>query len=170
MVFISPIVDIALVCVVMVCISQTLQRKLVDRKKLKRDQQELKEKQKRVKELMQKEDPESKKELEKLQTEMLELMASTMKASTKPMFVSLPLFFVVYGLLAMVYSGSLIELPFPVLVLHRSAEFFNFPSIPDITSQISWLWWYVYCSVTTSIIISLALKAYEKSKENQIKK
>jgi uncharacterized membrane protein (DUF106 family) len=147
--------EIAVVSIVMVSISQFLQRTLVDRKAMKENQEKMKEKQRRLKELVGKEDKKSKGEAEKLQKEMLELMGASMQGTMKHMLFTLPIFLGVFWFLSMTYSGVVIELPLAVPVIHRNLSF-------EITAGISWLWWYIYSSFIMSIVLNIGLKAAGK--------
>ena len=155
MIFGNPVLEIIGISFVMVCISQFVQRKLVDRKKMKSNQALMKEKQKRIKELMQKDDQKSKAEVERLQKEMLGLMNQTMQGTMKHMLFTFPVFIVVFWVLSIVYSGILIQLPFAVPVVHRNFSF-------EITAGISWLWWYIYTSFAFSILFSIVFKALKR--------
>lgn len=151
----NAMLEIALVSTAMVAISQILQRKLMDKKGMKEGQAKIKEKQKRMKELLGKEDHKSKEESERLQGEMLEIMNKTMQGTMKHMLVSFPIFILVYWALGAAYSGTLIDLPVAVPVIHRNFSF-------EITSGISWLWWYIYTSFSISIAFSIVLKIIKK--------
>lgn len=155
MFFGNPMVEIALVSLVMSIVSNAMQMKFGNKKAMKENQNKMKEKQKRIRELAGKNDHESKKEADALQKEMLELMNASMQGSMKYMLFSFPVFIVVFWLLSMGYSGMLIQLPIGLPVIHRNWAF-------EITSSISWLWWYIYCSFISSIIISIVLKAIKK--------
>ena len=154
----DPMIDIALATIAIALISRALQSKFVDRKKMKQQQADMKEKQKKVKELMQKTDQKSRLEMEKLQKEMLESMSESMQGSMRYMMISLPLFLGFFWVLGTAYEGALISLPFAVPIIHRNMSF-------EITASISWLWWYIYSMFAISIMINLALKAWDKSKE-----
>lgn len=154
----NPMLEIALVSVVMVGVSQILQRKLMDKKGMKEGQERIKEKQKRIKELLGKEDLKSKEEVERLQKEMMEIMQKTMKGTMKHMLVSFPIFILVYWGLGATYSGMLIDLPTAVPVIHRNFSF-------EITSSISWLWWYIYTSFSLSIAFNIVLKIVKKVRQ-----
>ena len=156
----NVMLEIALVSVVMVSISQILQRKFIDRKAMKESQQKIKDKQKKIKELMGKEDKQSREQMERLQQEMMELMTSSMQGTMKHMVVSFPIFIAIFWLLSISYSGNVINMPTAVPVIHRDFSF-------EITSRISWLWWYIYSSLMLSIVFQIGLKIWKKSKENK---
>ncbi|MAG21981.1 MAG: hypothetical protein CL943_01570 [Candidatus Diapherotrites archaeon] len=155
MVFGNVMLEIALVSLVMSGISQILQRKLMDKKGMKASQEKMKEQQKRIKELVGREDQQSKAEAERLQKEMLELMSKSMQGTMKHMVVSMPIFLGVFWGLGYLYSGALIQLPMAVPVLHRDLSF-------EITSAISWLWWYIYTSFSIGIVLNMVLKVLGK--------
>ncbi|MDD5148295.1 MAG: EMC3/TMCO1 family protein [Candidatus ainarchaeum sp.] len=160
MVLISPVVDIAIVSFVMAIVSQILQRKFLDRKKMKESQEQIKQMQKRLNELLKKQDEQSKKEAMRLQNEMLQTMNAQMKGSMKHMLISLPIFWIVFAIVGALYLGVMITAPVALPVIHRNFSF-------EITQTISWLWWYIYCSIIFSIIISIVLKAADLAKAKQ---
>ncbi len=151
----NAILEIALVSIVMVTISQLLQRKFVDRKTMRENQEKMKENQKRLKELVGREDGKSKAEAERLQKEILELMSASMSGTMKHMVFSFPIFIAVFWLLSITYSGTVIQLPLSVPVIHRNLSF-------EITSSISWLWWYIYSSFIIGIVLNIVLKVIRK--------
>lgn len=160
---ITPIVDIALISFAMAIVSQILQRKLVDRKKMKQTQEQMKAMQKQLQELAKQDNEKAKLESARIQNEMLKLMNESMKGSMKHMVVSLPIFFIVFAFLAGFYAGQLIQAPFPLPVVHRNFSF-------EITQTISWLWWYIYCSLAFSIIFSIILKIADSAKRKKEEK
>jgi len=160
---ISPIVDIAIISFAMALISQILQRKLVNMKKMKASQAQMKEMQKKLNELLKKEDEQSKKEAARLQNEMLKAMNETMKGSMKHMLISLPIFWGIFAVAGAVYLGATINTPIALPVLHRDFSF-------EITPKVSWLWWYIYCSVGFSIVFSIILKIVDKIRNPPEKK
>jgi len=164
---INPVVDIALAALIWVVVSQLLRRKLVDTKKLKREQARMKELQKQVQGLLKQNDEKSRQKADELQKEMLELMNRTMGGSMKPLLVTLPIIFVVYWVLGNMFSGIPIEIPFAVPVVHRMAEFPFFGNF-EITSTLSWLWWFIYCSILIGIVFNVAIKIIEKTREKTL--
>lgn len=151
----NAMIEIAIVSVIMVSVSQILQRKFVDRKAMKESQEKMKAHQKQLKELMGKEDNKSKAEADRLQKEMLESMSASMQGTMKHMLFSFPIFIAVFWLLGQAYAGTVINLPVAVPVLHRDWSF-------EITSGISWLWWYIYSSFILSIVLNIVLKVAKK--------
>lgn len=163
---ITPVIGIVLVSFGMVLISQGLQRKLVDRKKLKRDQARMKDLQKQLKELLKENDEQSKKKADEMQKEMLGLMNSTMMGSFKPMMITMPIFLGIYWVLGSFYSGGLVELPIPLPVFHLMPEFPWIQSF-EITDAISWRWWYIYSALISGLVINIILKMIDKKKDAQ---
>lgn len=151
----NAMLEIALVSLAMVIVSQFLQRKFIDRKAVKASQDKIKEKQKRLKELLAKGDSKSKAEAEKLQNEMLQMLNDNMQGTMKHMLVSFPIFIAVFWFLGITYAGIAVQLPIAVPVMHRNFSI-------EITSSISWLWWYIYSSLIFGIIFSGGLKAAGK--------
>jgi uncharacterized membrane protein (DUF106 family) len=160
MAFFNATIEIALVSVVITIISRLLQEKLVDKKKQKEHQTIMQNNQKKINELMKKKDEASKKEMEKLQEEALESMNIIMQGNTKYMLFSMPLFLVFFAILGALYSNTTIHLPIPLPVIHRDWSF-------EITSTISWLWWYIYTSMAAGIIINAITSALEKKGEKK---
>jgi uncharacterized membrane protein (DUF106 family) len=150
--FAGAMLEITVVSLGMVVISQILQRKLVDKGAMKANQDKIKEKQRRLKELVGKEDSKSKGEAEKLQREMMELLGQSMQGTLKHMLVSFPIFILIFWLLGQAYGGTVIHLPLSLPVIHRNFSF-------EITRTVSWLWWYIYSSLGISVALSLGLKA-----------
>lgn len=152
--------EIALVSLVMVAVSQILQKRFIDKKAMKESQQKIKDNQKKIKELMGKEDKQSKEQAERLQQEMMGLMTQSMQGTMKHMVVSFPIFMVIFWLLSISYGSNVINLPTAVPVFHRDFSF-------EITSRISWLWWYIYSSLIISIVFNIGLKIWKKTKKKE---
>ncbi|MDD5163547.1 MAG: EMC3/TMCO1 family protein [Candidatus ainarchaeum sp.] len=157
MVLISPIVDIAIISFFMAIVSQILQRKLIDRKKMKESQEKMKQMQKQMNELLKRGDEKSKLESSRIQNEMLQLMNAQMKGSMKHMLVSLPIFWIVFAAIGAFYIGVQITSPLPLPIIHRNFAF-------EITPNVSWLWWYIYCSLAFSVVLSIILNILDKMK------
>ena len=151
----NVMLEIALVSLVMVGVSQVMQRKFIDKKMMKENQDKMKEHQGKIKELAGKEDGKSKAEAERRQQEMLELMNKTMSGTMKHMLFSFPVFIGVFWGLSYLFSGVLIEMPFAVPIIHRNFSF-------EITTTISWLWWYIYSSFAISMALNVLLKVLER--------
>ena len=138
----SPPVDISLISIFLVTASQIMQRTVVDKREMKRQQDQMKENQKKMKELMSKQDQKSKNQLEALEKEMLDSMNSVMKGSMRLMLYSLvvfiPAFFFMggfdFGVISFggVYSQATIELPVPL-------PWFGSESIIQFYNETNWL-------------------------------
>lgn len=118
------------------------------------------ENQKKMNELLKRSDEASKKEMERLQAESLESMNVMMQGNMKYMLFSMPVFLVFFAVLGSLYGSFIVNLPFPVPLVHRNFSF-------EITSRISWLWWYIYCGLIASIVINLITSALEKRGEKK---
>jgi len=151
MAFINPMIDIALIGIVFSIISFILQRKLIDRKKMKANQEKMNENQKKISELSKKNDNASKKEAERLQQEMLSDMGKTMNASMKHMVVLLVIAMPILWFMQYAYAKDIIQLPF------------EFPFIGLTTT---WVIWYILVSITTSIVLTIIDKLYLEKKMN----
>jgi len=158
MVFDNPLTGIPVIAVGIALVSQFLQRKLDDRKKMKENQAAIKEKQKTMKELLAKGDDASKKQADALQLEMLQMMNESMQGTMKYMLFSFPLFIGIWWVLGFIYFEQIITLPVALPIMHRDLSF-------EITNEISWIWWYIYSMLAISLIINLVLKAIDKRKE-----
>jgi len=154
----NAMLEIALVSLGVVALSQLLQWKFLDKKGMKEMQGKIKENQKKLKELMGKEDSKSKQEAERLQKEMLELMGKNMQSTMRHMIITFPIFIAVYWALGQAYGHSLLQLPFELPVVHRNFTF-------EITSGVSWLWWYIYTSLVFSIGFGIVKKVFGRKKE-----
>jgi len=153
MVFGFPVsIEIFAFSALLAVVSKVLQFTLMDRKAFLASQKQMKEQQKKMQELASKEDAESKKELESLQTQMLENFNKSIQMMGKMMVVSLVVFGPALYFLQAWFGGSLVQLPFPLPIVHRDLSF-------EITSTISWFWTYIYSSLVSSLIIGAILKA-----------
>ena len=159
----NPTIDIALVSVAGVCISQFLQHKMTDRKKMKEQQKKIGETQKKMNELMKKTDQKSQDELKRMQDDMMKTMNEMMGKNMKFMVVSMVIFLPLYYFLGAVYEKEIVNLPFPIPWLGGS----NFIML---YTQTSWIGWYIFCSLVMSLLFSAALNFYDKSKESKVVK
>ncbi len=158
MVFFNEMAEIALFSIGISAVSRFIQEKLVDKKTQKLHQGKMKENQKKINELMKRNDDGAKKEMEKLQAEALESMNVIMQGNMKYMIFTMPLFLVFFAVLGSMYGGTIINLPFPLPVIHRNFSF-------EITSKISWLWWYIYTGIIAGILINMITSALEGAKK-----
>lgn len=90
-------IELAVIAVVYVLFSMFLQRKIVDMKRMRKVQELIKTKSKELNDMAK--NQASKETLEAKQKEVTELLGQSMKSSFKPLFVVLPIFFVLYYLL-----------------------------------------------------------------------
>ncbi|MDD3159705.1 MAG: EMC3/TMCO1 family protein, partial [Candidatus ainarchaeum sp.] len=101
-----PAVIIFVTALIVVSISKFLQNKFIDQNKLKSLQSEVKEKNKIYQEAAKSKDV---KRLEKAQQDLLDvqsrLMQEMMPGQTKLMFISLPIFLVIFYILGNFYEG-----------------------------------------------------------------
>ncbi len=165
MVLITPVIDIALIALLVAVISRTLQWKMIGRDKMKQQQQSMKEKQKRLKELMKKEREtgdektrkEIKKEIDELNQIMLEEMSEMMKGNMRFMLVSFIVIIPIFFLGVSGYSGE----TFPI------GSF----TVPVINWYVPpYIVWYIICSIAISIVFSIIFKIYDKTKEKKKEK
>jgi len=112
--FVEPAAGIAVVTVLLAAFSKILQRKMINKEKMKAQQEEMKVIQKKWKELL-KEADKNKKEIDELQTKMLSGQTQMMNSTMKMSLFTLPAFFVAMWLLAQWYGKQLIVSPMPVI-------------------------------------------------------
>jgi len=168
MVFVNPIIELALVSIAMSFVTQIIQRKFGNRDQMKEHQEKMKTTQKRVKELMTKEDEKSKQERESLEKEMLDSMNTVMKASMKTMVVSMAIVIPVFFLMGAVYEEEIIDLPLPVPWIGTQADLLNPFSWFELYEQTNWIGWYILVSLLFSLLIlSPLIKVYEKMKKRE---
>jgi uncharacterized membrane protein (DUF106 family) len=159
----EPAVSIALTTVALVIISKILQWKFLDKEKMNSQRQMIKDKQNKVKELL-KEGDHKKNEVDKLQTEILELTMEMMQASNKMMFVSLPIFLLVFFVLGFVYGDQLLVslLPLP------KTNWWNIIPIPNLFEwrlEAGYRTIYIYYYLYISIVVGIFTKIYEQIKK-----
>jgi len=162
MLFGNPIVEIVVMCLALAIFSQLVSRRFRAKSGFKEQQELMKKKQKEMKELMKK-DPSNTKEIEKLQKETMALMQTMMSGSYKQMFVTLPVFLVVYWLLGFFYGGQLLISPiaFPKL---------SMPDFGMLTLEMGYQRFYFFIYLILTIIIAVVLKYIDKAKlKNQNK-
>ncbi len=152
---ISAQVDIALIAIALAIVSQMMQRKLVDKKGMKRKQEEMKKKQEMVKELMKRTDEKSKSELQALEQEMMESMSTMMKGSMKLMVFSMILFIPTLWFLSASYEGIAVDLPIPI-------PWFGGDRFIMLYNRTNWIGWYVLCSLCFNLGLNAIINLYEK--------
>ncbi|MBU2100939.1 DUF106 domain-containing protein [Candidatus Micrarchaeota archaeon] len=148
MVVFSPVIDVALLAVVVGIISQILQRKLMDKKGQKQKQDAMKEKQKKLKELMKQNDEKSRKEAEKINMELMSDMKEMFKGMQKFMLASFVFILPIFYLGVSTYKEEVF------VVFGWTVPEFIFP--PYIV-------WYFICSIVFSLIFNAGMKVIEKS-------
>ncbi|MCX6798736.1 MAG: EMC3/TMCO1 family protein [Candidatus Diapherotrites archaeon] len=157
--FISPAIDIVLISAVLVAASRLLERRFVDKKKMKESQQRMKEKQKQIKDLMQRSDEKSKQDATRMQQEMLQEMSENMQGSLNYMMVSLPVFLVAFFFLGQLYGGKIFEAPFPLPQFHGFSIINPFSWVPvGIGTETGYLRWYFISYLIISILLGIAMK------------
>ena len=156
----APAVVIFIMTVVLAFTSRMLQRKLVDRKKMKENQRKAKENMKLIKQYM-KEGESKKKELDALQKENLDLQMDMMKGSNKVMLVSLPIFLVFLWALSSVYGGVVFE---SLFALPKFAGYFpvNLFAAEGWTITTGYIKAYFFYSVISSILMWIVFKIFDE--------
>ncbi len=156
MAFFNPMLDIGLIAFALAIVSQLLQRKFLDKKLMKEQQEQIKQKQQKIKELASKNDDKSKSEIEKLETEMLEITNVMMKGSLRHMMFSMAVFLPAFWLIGTMYNGTVINLPFPLPLIHRNLSF-------EISARMSWLWYYIYAGLVSNLVLNAVMNLMEKN-------
>lgn len=156
MAFFSPMADIGLIAFVLAIVSQALQRKFLDKKKMKEHQDTIKEKQSKIKELASKNDVNLKSEIEKLELETMETMNLMMKNSLRHMVVTFIIIIPAFWWIGSTYAGTSVKMPFPLPVMHRDFSF-------EITQTLGWFWYYFYASLVSSLVLNALMNVLEKN-------
>lgn len=147
---VNPNVDIALISLALACVSQLIQRKMLNRGEMKEKQNAMKEKNKRMRELMKNDDGKSKQELKALQKEIMEGTADMMSGSFKMMAVMMLIYLPVYWWLGDAFAG--VEIPLPVPIPWFSAD-----SLVALYSSTNWLGWYILTAMVFSFGLNGAI-------------
>ena len=157
MAFINPVTDIALAAMALTVISQIIQRKLVDREKMKKQQQKMRDHQKRMKELTQKQDKQSKQEMERIEKEFMETANETMRGSLKQLAVSTPIILIAFWYLGETYRDDVIQLPVQL-------PWFGSNGI-QLFSETTWIGWYVVNAIIFAVALNIIISFIEKAKK-----
>lgn len=104
----EPAIVILATTIVLAIVTKILQRKLIDKKEMKRYQSEAKEMQVTIKELM-KEAEKNKSKIDELQMKMLKNSTEMMNKNMKLSLFTAPAFLAVFWFLSMLYGGQWIE-------------------------------------------------------------
>lgn len=144
-------IEITMVALVYVVFSVVVQRKLVDMKRMQEVQEIIKGKSKELNELSK--NKASQDVLMAKQKEITSLLGQSMKSQLKPMFVVLPIFFVVYYLV------------FP-------AVFTTNPSVtvPIISMTLNYKSYFIAVAFVAGIILSMALMLRDRMRLAKEKK
>ena len=156
MAFFNPMLDIGLIAFALAIVSQLLQRRFLDKKLMKEQQEQIKQKQQKIKELASKKDDKFKSEIEKLETEMLGITNVMMKGSLRHMMFSMAVFLPAFWFIGATYDGAVIYTPIPLPLIHRDFSF-------EITARMSWLWYYIYVGIVCNILLNAIMNLMEKN-------
>lgn len=153
------------ITIVLAVITKILQRKLIDKKEMKKFQEESKEIQKQLKELM-KEAEKNKSKIDELQTEMLTNSTKMMNKNMRLSLFTAPLFLVIFWFLSTLYSGQFIE-SFIALPKFNGFFLFNpFSWIPvGFTTQSGFYKMFFFYYMGSAMVMSLVEKVYDYFKE-----
>ena len=129
----EPAIVILLTTIILAGVSKILQRKFVDKKKMKQQQDEIKQDNIKLKELM-KGAEKNKKEIEEMQTRMMEKNMALMNSSMKMSLFTMPAFLIAFWFLSTLYSGQTIE---SFVVLPTFSNFFMLNPLTWIPTGLS---------------------------------
>jgi uncharacterized membrane protein (DUF106 family) len=158
-VLINSTIEIICIAIAINLFNQIVRRKFYHPKEQKEDQKKMKEIQKKQKELMNKTDEKSKKEAEKLTEEMMKHFGETMSKTNKIMIASFVIIIPLYMfVLPNIYGEIVFGLPFPIPWFGENWSILLY-------NETNWLGMFVLTSLIIGIIMNIALKVYEKTKE-----
>jgi uncharacterized membrane protein (DUF106 family) len=143
MVFIDPLIDVAVIALALVAFSTFIRNKFMD----KEAEKQVQEKQKEWKVLLKNTDKESMKRLEAVQKEMLDAQYKMMRSSMPSMLIMLAVFFLLLPVMNSTY-GNMQFPPAPYVVLPGQ----------------SWIWYYFVIGIVFSIALMVWKKITEKNK------
>ncbi|MFH1390691.1 MAG: EMC3/TMCO1 family protein [Candidatus Diapherotrites archaeon] len=156
---ISTMIDIALISLVLVTLSQIIQKKFGNRDEMKKKQVLIKEKQSQMKELMGKEDQKSRNKLEALEKEMMQHMQEMMGGTMKVMKYSVVIFIPAFAILGFFYGDAIIDLPFAIPWLANGFDLFNLGTWGiDFYEQTNWYGWYILVYLGITIVMNVGEK------------
>tara|TARA_Y100000310_G_C20703821_1_gene832730 strand:+ start:8895 stop:9386 length:492 start_codon:yes stop_codon:yes gene_type:complete len=156
-------IDIAVISLVLVILSQIIQKKFGNRDEMKEKQKLIKEKQAQMKELMGKEDQKSKNDLETLEKEMMQHMQEMMGGTMKIMKYSLVIFLPAFAILGFFYGEAIIDLPFEIPWLANGFDLFNLGTWGiDLYEQTNWYGWYFLVYLGITIVMNIGKKLLKK--------
>jgi uncharacterized membrane protein (DUF106 family) len=162
-----PAILILIIAVVVVLISKFLQKKFIDKEKIKSLQSKVKEKSKLYQDAIKSND---KNKIEKSQEEMFaiqsELMQQMMPGQMKLMLITLPIFMVVFYVLGSFYEGISFNYFFS-LPTFEAFNFINpFTWIPNgFSISTGYKKAYIFSGLFASIILTIVEKMIEKKKK-----
>lgn len=157
--FISPEVDIFVIVLAVSIVMQIVQRKFLDKKRMKMIQQEMREKSKKLNE-MAKQGKSETKEAKELQGQVMTLMSESFKGMPKQMLFSMAIYVPVFFVVGALYADAVIATPFPVPWLSGEEG-----SIIKLFTETNWFGYYVLMGLIVSIVIGIVLKVFEKVKK-----
>ena len=132
----SPGEAIALISVGLAVMNTLVRRAVLDKEKLKEQKKKLKEHQQTIKEATKTGDTQRAK---KAQEELMGLTMEQMKHSFKPMIFTIIPFLLIFNWLRGEYGS-----------IGVVATLFGF--------ELTWFFWYIICSITTSIVLNKVLR------------
>ncbi|MFA6065435.1 MAG: EMC3/TMCO1 family protein [archaeon] len=103
----EPAIIIFCITVALAALSKVLQRKLIDKEKMKAFQTKIKEDQKKFNELL-KEADKNKKEIEELQSRIMQQNMEMMNSNMKLSLFTMPAFLIAFWFLGTLYGGQLL--------------------------------------------------------------
>jgi len=158
----EPAIIIFCITVALAALSKVLQRKLVDKEKMKAFQTKIKEDQKRFNELL-KEADKNKKEIEELQSRIMQQNMEMMNANMKLSLFTMPAFLIAFWFLGTLYSGQTLVSVIPLPTFNGFNLFNPLSWIPTglgVTTGYYKMYFFYY--LISAIVMNYIDKAYDK--------
>jgi uncharacterized membrane protein (DUF106 family) len=163
----EPALVILVITIILAGLTKVLQRKVIDRKKMKECQDQMKSDHKRFNELI-KGAEKNTKELEALQTQILKQQTEIMNMQMKLSMFTLPGFLLAFWGLGYLYSGQMLTSLIPLPTFNQFFLFNPLSWIPTgISASTGYYKMYFFYYIIASIIVNYAEKFYDKVKEGK---
>jgi len=157
---IEPTIIILVIGIALAIVSKLIQRKFVDKEKMKSLKARIKEKQAEIKKLMK----EGKKDkVAGAQKEMLEINSEMLQGTMKATWISLPVFLVSFAVMSFFYGGMTFPSLIPLPQFANWAILNPFSWVPiGITMTTGYYKAYFFYYLIATIIITVIMKIYDK--------
>ncbi len=159
----EPAIIIFCITVALAALSKVLQRKLIDKEKMKAFQTKIKNDQKRFNELL-KEADKNKKEIEELQSSIMQQNMEMMNSNMKLSLFTMPAFLIAFWFLGTLYNGVNLNSILPLPTFNDFNLFNPFSWIPVglETSEIGYYKMYFFYYLIAAILMNYVDKGYDK--------